>query len=90
MMYLKIVSETDGRTLTFEAEDIEYQWIDEPEFIAGEVHYCFLEKEFSVSEFEHHVEFWLWKGTEAMQVFMDIGRTAYIMNDNGKTIDRVN
>lgn len=88
MMYLKIVSGTDNKTRTFEAEDIEYQWVDKPEFITAKANYCFWED--GLAEFEHHVEFWLWKGTDARQVLMDIGRRAYILNDAGKTIDRIN
>lgn len=91
MMFLKFVSHTDNRTRILEGDDIQYRWVGKD----GDVHlvnsgavYCF--RETPEIEFEPNVEFWLFRNGEETQVFMDIGRTAYIMNENGKTIDRIN
>ena len=91
-MSLKFVSHTDDRVRILEADDIQYRWLNkedkEDRLVSREAVYCFHET--PEIEFETNVEFWLFRGGEPTQVFMDIGRTAYIMNENGKTIDRVN
>ncbi len=92
MMYLKIVSSVDDRSRIFEANDIQYKWLTKEEqknpFISSRATYCF-GVDGDVSD-EYNVEFWIYRNGESRQIFMGIGRRAYIMNENGKTIDKVN
>ncbi len=94
MMYLKVVSHTDGRGRMFQANDIQWRWVsaDNPLYALNEeAEYCFHENPGSAVcvEFEPNIEFWLFDDGEPRQVLVDIGRDAYIMNENGKTIERI-
>ena len=88
MMYLKVVSHTDGRGRLFQANDIQWRWVSEDYSVDApyESVCCFHEN--PDVEFKPNLEFWLFDDGEPRQVFVDIGLDAYIMNENGKTVER--
>jgi hypothetical protein len=92
MMYLKLVSHTDDRVRILEADDVQYRWLTKEDKkampVSSRAVFCFHDDP-SV-DFDPNVEFFLFRDGDPRQVLMDIGRTAYIMNENGKTIDTVN